>query len=44
MDLSEYRRKKVGASAELEGILPNAVFNVSPTKKIVFSKGNLQFR
>lgn len=44
MDLSEYRRKKVGASTELEGILPNAVFDVSPTKKVIFSRGNLQFR
>ena len=39
MNLAEYRKM-----ANIEGALPNAIFNVSPTKKVVFSKGNLQFR
>lgn len=29
---------------ELEGAIPNAVFNVSKKKKVIFSQGNLQFR
>ena len=39
MNLAEYRKM-----ANIEGALPNAIFNVSPTKKVVFSKGNLQFK
>ena len=39
MNLAEYRK-----GVNIEGALPKAIFNVSPTKRVVFSKGNLQFR
>lgn len=41
MNLAEYRK---GNCTEIEGAIPNAIFNVSKEKNVVFSKGNLQFR
>lgn len=45
MNLTEYREGRVYKEvSDIEGALPRAIFNVSPTKKVVFSKGNLQFQ
>ncbi len=48
MDLTEYRSQildnKKEKMSEIEGAIPQAVFCISPQKKVVFSKGNLQFK
>ncbi len=43
MKLENYK-KGTSDDEELEGAIPNAVFNVSKKKKVIFSQGNLQFR